>query len=98
VIDKSWIFKTLDLGTVVYKINAGGDVLGVKSGERFHVYRAPTQSKPSIGGYSVSSSFNSRLTAEFFDANTVEITFTGAGDDHASFSLNNGSTFMLKIP
>jgi hypothetical protein len=96
-IDKSWIFTTLDLGTVVYKINALADELEVNSGETFHVYLPPTQLNPSMGGYSVSSSFSSELVAEFVDSNTLEITFTGAVDDQASFSLNNGGTFSIRI-
>ncbi|MFT5112557.1 MAG: hypothetical protein ACI8P9_001884 [Parasphingorhabdus sp.] len=95
--DKSWIFTTLDLGTVVYKINAQGDELEVNSGETFHIYLPPTQLNPSMGGYSFSSSFNSQLTAEFVDSNTLEITFTGSVDDQASFSLNNGGAFSIRI-
>jgi hypothetical protein len=97
LIDKSWTFTTLDLGTVVYKINAVGDELGVNSGDTFHIYLPPTQLSPFMGGYRFSHSNNSQLTSEFVDSNTLKVTFTGAIGDHAGFNLNNGGTFEIKI-
>ncbi|MCP4755206.1 MAG: CAP domain-containing protein [Proteobacteria bacterium] len=97
VLEKEWEFRTKDLGSPIFVIQAQEEKLLVKRGIQYAVYIPPLNEMLFIERLRWESPPNLQTAVDWQDKNTILVTLSGDECEEVRFILNGDRSFRLEI-